>query len=349
MPFYKNKQKGSALILAMLIVGIVAVLAVQFAQAFVLQSSRLENRLLQSRFETYLHGAQVLAAQVLLRDGVSTETDNLQEPWAMGLPPLETDDGWLQVSLSDAQGRFNLNNLSLKTTYFDDVSAPATLRFSAPQKQFIRLLQSLSALPVTEAEAIQIVEAMVDWLDIDDVASGAGGAESLYYTTLTPGYQPANQFFVDVSELRLVRHVTSELLQQLTPMVVALPEVTSLNLNTALAPLLGSVNRSQILAPLSREEIERLLRQQQQYAYGSVDDVFDGLVFADFKDDIEKGVPSGSADESVTTGIPPVYSVTSDYFVMNVIVTIGERTRRMQALLQRTETDVITLSRHQGI
>lgn len=344
-----DQQQGSALILAILVAGIVAVLAVQFAQAFVLQSSRLENRLLHSRFETYMHGAEVLAAQVLLTDNSVSEIDHLQEPWAMMLPPLATDDGWLQVRLSDAQGRFNLNNLALKTPYFNDLSSSAVLRFSPAQKQFIRLLQGLRGVPVSESEAVQIVEAIVDWLDSDDTVSGAGGAESLYYMTLTPSYQPANQFFVDTSELRLVRHLSPDLIQQLQPFIVVLPEFTSLNLNTAGTELLATVNRSGNLEPLLSADIERVLAQREQRAFDSVAEAFDTQVFSAFKDELELAVQLSDDVGPDDATIPPVYSVSSDYFVLDVSVIIGDQQRTMQSMLKRTDTDVITVARHHGL
>lgn len=340
-------QDGSALIMAMLIAGMVAAMAVQFTQTFVLQSSRLESRLLQSRFETYFDGAQVLAAQVLLMDGLASDIDHLQQNWAMELPPFPTDDGWLQVRLMDAQGRFNLNNMSFKTPYFYDAGAPAVLRFTPQQKQFIRLLRGMPDMAVTEAEAVQILEAIVDWLDSDDRVSGTGGAESLYYATRPQPYQPANQWFVDTSELHLVRHMTPALLQQLEPLVVALPALTPLNVNTALPALLGTINRAQALTPLPSEEVQRVVLARQQTAYRSLDEVFDSAVFAAFSEDIERTTNGHFGDVDAGEIPPAVYSVESNYFLLHVTVTIGESTRSMRALLQRSESDVKTVSRYQ--
>lgn len=335
-------SRGSALVLALLVAGLVAVLAVQFGQAFVLQANRTENGLLQARFSAYLQGAETLAAQVLATDGVDSQIDHLQEAWATQLPPFPTDDGWLEVQLIDAQGLYNINSLSVKSRYHDDLSAPPDQRFSEQQKQFIRLLQSFADYPLSEAEAIEITEAVIDWVDEDDQAAGPGGAESLYYSAELRALNAANQFVSDVSELALVRHMSAALLARLQPLITALPAPTALNINTAPASVLGAINARQELEPLPADSVSALAQYRAQAVFGETAELATVPVLQGIGDKIALDQSQGDDEE----GQSRAYGVASEYFIVYASATIGEHTRYMEALLFRDENGVRTLSRN---
>ncbi len=57
----------------------------------------------------------------------------------------------------------------------------------------------------------EISDAILDWIDADDTPR-TNGAESDFYTSLTPGYTPRNGPPVTIEELLLVRGVTPQLL-----------------------------------------------------------------------------------------------------------------------------------------
>jgi len=353
-----TRSRGSALILALLVAGLVAVLAMQFGQAFLLQANRTENGLLQARFNAYLQGAEALAAQVLATDGAESQLDHLQEAWATQLPPFPTDDGWLEVQLIDAQGLYNINNLTVKGQYHDDLSAPPAQRFSEQQKHFIRLLQSFSDYPLSEAQAIEITEAIIDWVDEDDQPAGPGGAESLYYSSEPRVLNAANQVIFDVSELTLVRHMTPELLTRLTPLITALPVSTALNINTAVPRVMGMINATNDLTPLPAESVSALAQYREQTLFSETAELATAPVLQGIGDKIafnenaggSSGDGSGgttedtSGDSKVAQNRP--YGVASEYFIVHASATIGERSRYMMALLFRDENGVRTLSRN---
>lgn len=356
MGVLKVNQQGSALIVAMLVAALVAVLAVQLAQAFVVNVSLAESRLLQQRFETYLRGAEELALAALQQDWQQGRMspdgllDHAGETWALQLPPLPTDDGVLQVSIRDAQGLFNINNLSVRSAYHDDNGAPPALRYSAPQRQFIRLLKSIETLALTDSEAMAVTEAISDWLDRDDQVSGMGGAESLYYQNTGVGLQAANQPVSDLSELILVRHVTPELLAQLRQRVVALPAVTSLNLNTVAPPVLRALNDEQQLQPAAEDDVVQILELRSRQPWLQVADFIAAGLPADPQGPLAskdvQGTDTGSADEELD--IPKLYSVFSQYFLANVRVTIDDQERQMQSLIYRDDDGVYALARYYG-
>ncbi|MEX2334628.1 MAG: type II secretion system minor pseudopilin GspK, partial [Pseudohongiella sp.] len=301
----------------------------------------------QARFTSYLHGAETLAAEVLARDGMESPVDHLQEAWAAQLPPFPTDDGWLEVQLLDAQGLYNINNLTVKSAYHDDLSAPPAQRFSEMQKQFIRLLQSFADYPLSEAEAIEITEAVIDWLDEDDQTGGPGGAESLYYSAEPITMNAANQFASDVSELALVRHMNSALLTRMRPLLTALPTVTALNINTAAPDVLAVINAGQNLQPLPPETVSALAQHRAQSALSETAALAMVPALQGIGADIVMSESNSSgADEQ---GQSRPYGVASQYFVVYASATIGDRSRHMTALLKRDETGVRTVSRTYGL
>ncbi|STX51276.1 general secretion pathway protein K [Legionella busanensis] len=118
-------------------------------------------------------------------------------------------------SLYDLQAFFNLNNLSDKNYY------PVFLKF---------LSNVLAKTPPQDQERLAV--AIFQWLT--PYTPGRGNDEFItYYLKQKPPYYPSKQLFQSVSELRLVRGVTGEIYQQLSPFITTLPTVTPININTA--------------------------------------------------------------------------------------------------------------------
>ena len=358
-------QQGSALILALLVAAMVALISVRFAEAFLLQLNQVESQDNTRLLSVYLSGAEQLAAQLLVADAQSSQAGNLdhyQESWAQSVPALPTDHGWLQVRLTDAQSLFNLNNLSIKTAYSNDAGAPLAVRLSPAQKQFVRLLQSFEDYPVSEADAVLMTEALTDWIDNDDQTSGPGGAESLYYSTSYSSYdsrsdsssdsssaqgaqvmtdfvQAANQPLFELSELYLIRHFTPAIVERLRPWVVVLPVPTAMNINTAPARLLATINQPDKLQPLAIADVQRLLEIRQQRVLGATADFFALPPMLELVPDAETS--SGSTQAAL-------YSVNSDWFHLHSQVAVNESTTRWVSLLGRSEQHTRVWERHRA-
>jgi len=119
----------------------------------------------------------------------------------------------------DLNGCFNLNNLSSDNTdhlIWRDV--------------FVRLL-------AVRGVSADLAEAVTSWLDEQSSSDSA----DTYYLSLPVPYRRGRHAFAHVSELRLVRGVTSEAYGLLAPYVCALPTGTKLNVNTASVPVLQSL------------------------------------------------------------------------------------------------------------
>ena len=82
-----------------------------------------------------------------------------------------------------------------------------------------------------------LLAAVKDWLGV----SGNADAADAYYLAQPVPYRSARRVFSHVSELRLVRGVTSDVYARLAPYVCALPKDSPINVNTATVPVLQAL------------------------------------------------------------------------------------------------------------
>ncbi|MDQ2076656.1 type II secretion system minor pseudopilin GspK [Marinimicrobium sp. ABcell2] len=317
-----RKQKGAVLIIALLIVSVAAGLAIRFAGDFQLGMARAESRWHGAQTRSYLRGAENMAVYMLSQFGPAPDLAYRGEDWDVEFP-FEIDEAWGLVAVDDARSRFNLNDLAGDLT--GQHSHNDWQRFSEPQRRFIRLLQSFpNELPLHENEAIAILEAVVDWMDPDDQVSGFGGAEADYYQSMDPPYRPANSAFVSVDELRLVRHVTPELMTLLRPHLVVLPAGQGLNINTVSDLLLGTINTQETLQPLTDMDVG-LLRQDwpPDGFFSSVQDFAGNTAWQSI----------GSTPN--TQGL----DVATEYFLVTTQVSLVQQRRSMESVLHRVDTN----------
>ncbi|GFZ78206.1 type II secretion system protein K [Pseudohongiella nitratireducens] len=322
-----KRQQGSALILAMMVAAWVAIMAVNMAEDFRVDSRLAEGRSLQSRTAGYLHGAESLVAGVLWADVLKDQSaegdrvDHAAEDWAMASTTLPTDTGFVRVDLSDAQGKFNINSLSRIDEDFYDASLPLVERLTAEQKMFIRLLRLVQPT-MTMTQAQQLLEAVIDWIDEDDNVSDQGGAESLYYTSQAVSRNPANRLIGDLSELQSVRYMNRDILALLRPYLVALPAVTPVNINTALPLVLQAMNSDSTLEPASDAYRLSLQRSREESPFGTV---AEALSNAGFQEAVE---------------LSNALSVNSHYFMAQVDLEAGQQQRHASLLFYRNDSGV---------
>jgi len=222
---YIIHQDGVALITVLLVIAILTALMARLVFSDQVWVRQVANASAQIKAAQAARAAQRWITLLLERDtnGVDSNTDT----WAQSLPPIPLGDGTLSGHIEDMQDRFNLNNL-VNRHGKTDASAMET---------FERLLQ---VLDLNEG----IAQAAVDWIDPDDVRTGAWGAENSYYNTLNPAYSASNQPFTDTAELKLVRGVNQDAWIRLEPYVTALPMYTEINVNTAKPEVLAAMIRN---------------------------------------------------------------------------------------------------------
>jgi general secretion pathway protein K len=257
------KQRGAALIIAMMVVALAATIAVAISGEHLLQMRRAQNHQVLEQGKQLLLGAEQLAMLALFTDSQGdSEIDGGQDIWAQPPQRYPVDGGWMLGGIEDLQGRFNINSLliGLRNGDTDNVAVPYTV----PQQRFVKLLLSLPELRMSREDAIALTEGVIDWLDSNQRPTGFGGKEDDYYMGEGLSYRTADRAMVSTSELRAVGGVSDELYQLLAPHIAALPVYdTALNVNMLTPVILASLRPGDEPLPLAtaREWVEELRKQ----------------------------------------------------------------------------------------
>ncbi len=220
-----QRQRGVALLTAMLLVAMATVIATDVIWEDNLRLRRASNMLYLDQATQYALGAEAWAADTLRVDLSESKNDHLNEVWAVDLPPLPVDGGYIEGILIDMQGRFNLNNLVLTD------GSPNEIQLDL----FRRLLTTLELEP-------RLATVVLDWLDPDVEVSFPDGAEDDVYTSVDPPYRAANGPITSTSELLAMNGFDLNAYRALKPHVAALPIGTTINVNTASAVVLASLS-----------------------------------------------------------------------------------------------------------
>lgn len=261
-----RRQSGVVLIMALLIVALVTTVAVSVSWRFNLSVARNMNRWHGAQARVHLEAAEQFALQGLRLDLQNGPVDSLMEQWAQPVN-APSDFGMISGQLEDAHGRLNLNLMvSLPQPGQNQPPKQRYELYSVTQKMFIRLVQmiELESGQIDQNTAMQLVDAIEDWIDENDYPIGPGGAETSYYEGLDPPVAITNSEMATVSELSLVKGITPELFKKLEPYVIALPgaanDATAVkpNINTLKPELLRSLNSPDVLEPLDEASFEML-------------------------------------------------------------------------------------------
>lgn len=298
-------QQGAALITALLLVAIASIVATGMYYDSFLYIKRSGNLLLSDQARLYALGAEDWAIDTLRRDTIDNpDRDHLAEEWAAVLPPLPIDGGSLQGGVEDQQGRFNLNNL---------IDVNGELNQTALE-QFQRLLEAVGL-------ELQLAGRVVDWLDANQEPMFPDGAEDPVYTGLQQPYRTANGPITSSTELLAIEGFNRERYQAISAYVTALPSGTTVNVNTASAPVLYAV-----VPGITAAEAEGLVDSRPEDGFASMTE-FSNLA------------PSADLAE---------LSLTSQYFRLLVRVTIGTLQSNLYSLIVRDPAAVRPILRNYG-
>jgi general secretion pathway protein K len=215
-----RRAGGVALLTVMLVLSMAAVAAVAMAAREQIAIRRTGNLLGAEQAYRYALGVEGRFIGLLDSERDAQGVDGPASAWAKPFGPADLGEARIEGRVEDLQGRFNVNNL------LSD-GQPSALDV----ERFDRLLKVLN-LPR------ELRQALLDWLDPDDEPRFPGGAEDEAYLRATPARRAANGPMVSTSELRLIAGMGAEEYERLEPNVVALPERTAVNLNTAPAAVL---------------------------------------------------------------------------------------------------------------
>lgn len=309
-----RRQRGVALITALLVVAIATTAAVAMAVRQQVDIRRTGNVLDGDQAYLYVFGVEDWAGQVLRRDREDNSVDHASEDWATQLPAMPVDGGQLAGALEDLQGRFNVNNL-IK----DGQADPAAVQ------QFRSLLAALGL-------SFELGDALVDWIDTDLEPTIPAGAEDPVYLGRERPYRAANRPMADITELRLVAGFTEPppvematacrseprpartIYDVIAGCLSALPETTPINVNTAPLPVLMSLS-----SELTEADAQALADARGEEGFDSVDAFLQHEALAG------RNIEAGAL------------AVATRYFQLNAQVMVGRATLRTRSTLWRAD------------
>jgi general secretion pathway protein K len=297
----RSRQRGVALITAVLIVALATILAINVTFSSMVDQRRSANLFsLDQGFEVAL-GAEAWAADFLRKDAQQSQQDTFAEAWAQALPPLPIDEGigTIEGRLEDMQGRFNLNNLINRTD-------------GTTNQQAVEQLQRLLTLLELEPTWATII---ADWIDQDVNPNFPDGAEDAVYTGLDPPHLAANMPITRVSELMSLPGFGFERYQRLRPHVAVLPIGTMLNVCTASGEVLDS-----LFQPAQRQfsvDPKNLQDRRKAGCFPTVSDL------------------QGTLGQTAYDAVKDSLAEQSSYFRATVWVTIGTTQFTLYSLLAR--------------
>ena len=292
-------NRGVALITAMLITALASLVAANLAWDNALDVRRTMVLLNSDQAVQVALGAESWVIGILHQDLQDSETDHLGEIWAIQLPGFPIDGGDVTGTIQDLQGRFNVNNLIDENGQVETDSL----------ERFRRLLEALEIDP-------RFAGIAADWIDRNAEASFPDGAEDSIYTGILPPYRSANQSLTSASELAALEGMDREIFNVLRPHITALPGRTNINVNTATAALLQSLDEK-----MSAADVERLIAERESAGFADIQTAFSSLVTPDVLNTLEE---------------------TTNYFQLKVVVRIDTVRVTLYSLLQRGPQGSVT-------
>lgn len=197
------------------IVGITSVLAFQLTQLQTLTISHASLTQAQDQLLAYSWGVEEMVSFRLYADWLEGEErpfDNRDEKWASNEVDFELPNTTVKLAVIDLDAYFNINALGL-------VEGDTLINTLYELSQFLYL-------------DFDIAPKIKDWVD-EDSSNEINGGEDYDYSGYEIPFRTANQFAMDVSEVRIFKDINRDDLKTLKENVVALPtEQFKLNVNT---------------------------------------------------------------------------------------------------------------------
>ncbi len=296
-----TNQRGVALLTALMILALAALLAYGLIDQgrFALDRAAGAQRAAQAR--ALADGLFDYALIGLLRDAQNGNADSRAEEWAKPLPALPVPQGLLSGRLEDLNGRINLNG-------FAGTQTQATITL----KLLTRLLEILKLNP-------QIALRIQDAIDADD--SNLAGGEDVDFMAARPATRAPNRPLTRVSELRNLPGLTAADYATLSPYVCAIAPDATLNINTALVPVLMSLDTN-----ISEDLAKKLAHDGQANYTGT----------SEFVAEIARsGGPQNLAS------VEPALGVRSDAFLAHARIKLDGVDYRYVARLDRKRSQVL--------
>lgn len=300
----RHDERGVALLLALLVLALLVALILEFdtdaRREFREAAAFRDNFKATVLTRAAVQAARAVLQQDLLRDKQTGQLyDSTTDLWAFPIQKYAIGDGLMTAQIEDERGKLNLNDLA------------AGVDPNAKKTKILRFKRLFSLLQINP----DLVDAIVDWVDADDIPEPAG-AESVYYQSLRPSYRAANAPLQTVREIRLIKGMTAEILDKLLRYVTVYPQEgeSRININTADFIIL------QALDPRITQSMAGEIIQSRP-----------------FKTIQELDRVGSVAEIGKELRLLSVYDVKSNMFSARMSLTVNETTKSGAVVLQRDE------------
>lgn len=369
-----NKQKGVALITALIISGIAVSLATLLIYRQQIQIRLTSN--ISTLEQTYLYttGMEDFAGTILEKSFKDhKEYDSLLDDWHSddGII-LPITGGFMKGKLYDLQARINLNSLN-RPREIDPSSIPNSnngdpdqtgnrassdlnsLDPNNPEQKFIfpadttrqRLINLVREIDQEQELGLpeNFSDILKDWIDQDqtngnrraeDTNGSGSGAETAYYQSIEPAYYSANTELISVTELRLLKDMTEELYKKLEPHVSTLPIL--FDRTKVETPINVNTASDEVLKAIgfTPDAIENINDFRKQDPFKKLED-FTSLTVVQNATTIEEDPVNGVDLKDLT--------VKSNYFLLQGSVEINNTRVFINSILERKNGQVSVIMR----
>ena len=255
---------------------------------------------------TYLLSGESIAMSGLKADGQQSEIDSSDELWNQPFGPLPLDAG--------REGTTWQGFISVSITDLNGLVNLNWLHADSPAAQSAQA--GFSNVLSARGMASDFAASLSDWFNPDSSAQYRYRSED---PSVYPGLRPMH----DVSEAFVVENFDLESWQELRGMVTALPPDSLLNINTASPEALRTI------APdLLTETIDRILAEKDIEPFLSIDNMIDRSEL--------------SAEELAALPLNEL-SVSSEYFNVEIIVTLDNQDYYLNSLVYRDTDNKLNL------
>ncbi len=300
----EKNERGMVLLLVLVIIALLSSLLSEFAFSTLIDL-RLTETFRDTTGAEYLARGGITAGRMILQNDHNSydARNDPHELWSVGVQNYPLAEGTLSVTIEDLDSRFPLNKL------VDKQGNPSTLY----RERFIRLGEEL-ALNNPEG----LANALIDWLDPDH-ESEPGGAEDMDYLAQNPAYEATDGPLTSIDELLLIKGFDRETVTRLKPFVSCYGS-GHLNVNTAPPEVLRCWDAE------TAEDVDTLLDQRAEKGpYKKLDELRDTL-----------GVETFTAMNRNLD-----LDVASSYYLISSQGKINDGTRRMQAVINKTNDQLL--------
>jgi general secretion pathway protein K len=300
---HSKLNQGLALITALMVMSLATITAISMTAEQQIYFRRTENILLHEQAYLYLLSAEDFAKVVLQDDFRKNQTDSLKDAWAEQGAAFPVENGILTGTISDMQGKFNLNNLAVN---------------GKPKKWDEDRLRKLLAIHNLSPD---LANAIIDWLDPNDEPSFPNGAEDVDYLQGEQPHRAGNGMMGSITELLYIKGIDYEAYQAIAPSLVALPATeVAVNINTAPPEVL-----QMLIDPLTESEAIELYTELAKNPVADPQEIASHPLLQGKKIDLN-GV-----------------SVESSYFLLQSYAEIGRAKARMDSVLHRFNAENISV------